>query len=122
MSLAQRDAVLGDRVTVVGNAKGVRSTLRAATGTVLANDQTLMTPATETLRGERLTGLMLSTCNVLSGESGGAAYDLADRVVGMTTPRGPRQPRPLRGGDPAWHPARRRRAAGQVTRSAAATR
>ncbi len=85
VTLAQRDAAVGDRVTVVGDARGLRFTFTAATGTVLAHNQTLVAPATATTRGERLTGLMLSTCNAVTGESGGPTYDADGRVVGMTT-------------------------------------
>lgn len=85
VTLARRDAAVGDRVTAVGDARGLRSTFTAATGTVLARDQTLITPATGTTRGERLTGVMLNTCNVVSGESGGPTYGAGGRVVGMTT-------------------------------------
>ena len=85
VALARRDAAVGDRVTVVGDAHGLRSTFTAATGTVLARNQTLVARATHTARRERLTGLVLSTCNVISGESGGPTYDAHGRVVGMTT-------------------------------------
>ncbi|MDQ6686644.1 MAG: S1C family serine protease [Actinomycetota bacterium] len=85
VAFAQRDAAVGDRVTVVGDARGLRFTFTAATGTVLARNQTLVTPATGNTRGERLTGLMLSTCNAVTGESGGPTYDADGRVVGMTT-------------------------------------
>ncbi len=85
VTLAEHDAGVGDRVTVVGDARGLRATFTAATGTVLARNQTLVTPATATSRGERLTGVMLSTCNVVTGESGGPTYDARGGVVGMTT-------------------------------------
>lgn len=85
VTVAQRDAAVGDRVTVVGDARGLRSTFAAATGTVLARGQTLVAPATGTTGAERLTGVMLSTCNVVTGESGGPTYDAGGRVVGMTT-------------------------------------
>ncbi len=83
--LAPRDATVSDRVTVVGDANGLPSRFTAATGTVVALDQTLVTPATGGTPGVRLTGLMLSTCDVVWGESGGPTYDASDRVVGLTT-------------------------------------
>jgi len=85
VTFAQREASVGQRVTVVGDARGRRSQFAAATGTVVDRDQTLLTPATETSPGERLTGVVLSTCDVVSGESGGPTYDARRQVVGMTT-------------------------------------
>lgn len=83
--LARRDASVGDRATAVGDARGLRSAFAAATGHVVARGRTLVTPATGTARGERLTGVLLSSCDVVRGESGGPTYDMADHVVGMTT-------------------------------------
>ncbi len=85
VTLAQHDAAVGDRVAVVGDAQGLRSTFTAATGTVLALDQTLVTPNIGTARGDRLTGVMLSSSNVVLGDSGGPTYGADGRVVGMTT-------------------------------------
>ena len=94
VTLAARDAAVGDPVTVVGDARGRRTTFTAATGTVLATGQTLVTPDTLTAPAERLTGVVLSSSDVVLGVSGGPTYDAAGRVVGMTTaavrtPRGP---------------------------------
>ncbi len=85
VQLARRDVVVGARVTAVGDARGVRTTFTAATGTLLATGQTLVTRPTSRSRGERLTGVLLSSCNVVAGESGGPTYDARGRVVGMTT-------------------------------------
>ncbi|MEP7089909.1 MAG: serine protease [Nocardioidaceae bacterium] len=85
VTLAARDADVGDAVTVVGDARGLRSRFTAATGTVLTRDQTLVTPASGSTRAERLTGVMLTSCDVVAGESGGPTYGADGRVVGMTT-------------------------------------
>lgn len=85
VTLAPRDPGVGARVTVVGDAHGVQSRFTAATGTVLAHNQTLVSPPTTSTPGERLTDVMLISCDVVSGESGGPTYDAAGTVVGMTT-------------------------------------
>jgi S1-C subfamily serine protease len=93
VTLAQREPAVGDRVAVVGDAGGRRSRLTAATGSVLALHQTLVTPKTATAAGERLTGMILDSCNVAIGESGGPTYGVGGRVVGMTTARIPSRTR-----------------------------
>lgn len=85
VALAPRAAAVGAPVTVVGDAHGLRSTFTAATGVVLAIDQTLVAAPTATTRGERLTGLLLGSADVVSGDSGGPTYDGNGRVVGLTT-------------------------------------
>ena len=85
VTLAPRDAAVGDAVTVVGDAAGRRPALTAASGTVVALDQTLVTQRRGSQRPERLTGLVLSTTDVVPGESGGPTYDVDGRVVAMTT-------------------------------------
>jgi S1-C subfamily serine protease len=74
----------GDAVTAVGDANGA-ATFSAATGTVLAKSQTITTQTEGAASGERLTGLLQISSDVVSGDSGGATYDANGQVVGMTT-------------------------------------
>ena len=76
---------VGDAVTAVGDANGTVSHLTAATGRVLALQQSITTRSEGTATGERLTGLTQISSDVVSGDSGGATYDAAGKVVGMTT-------------------------------------
>ena len=85
VGLARRDGAVGARSTVVGDARGRRAYFTAATGTLIARKQTLVTPRTSTAPAERLTGLLLTTCNVVTGVSGGPTYGGSGRVIGMTT-------------------------------------
>jgi S1-C subfamily serine protease len=75
---------VGDAVTAVGDANGA-STFSAATGTVLAKNQTITTQSEGSAQGQRLTGLLQISSDVISGDSGGATYDKDGEVVGMTT-------------------------------------
>jgi len=75
---------VGDAVTAVGDANGA-STFSAATGTVLAKNQTITTQGEGSAQGQRLTGLLQISSDVISGDSGGATYDKDGEVVGMTT-------------------------------------
>lgn len=76
---------VGDAVTAVGDANGTVNYLSAATGSVLAENQSITTQDAGSATGERLTGLMEISSDVISGDSGGATYDVDGRVVGMTT-------------------------------------
>ena len=75
---------VGDAVTAVGDANGA-SSFSAATGTVLAKNQAITTQSEGSAQGERLTGLLQISSDVISGDSGGATYDKNGQVVGMTT-------------------------------------
>ncbi len=75
---------VGDAVTAVGDANGA-SSFSAAAGTVLAKNQTITTQSEGSAQGERLTGLLQISSDVISGDSGGATYDKDGEVVGMTT-------------------------------------
>jgi S1-C subfamily serine protease len=80
------DAVsVGDAVTAVGDANGTVSYLSAAKGKVLAKGQSITTQSEATASGERLTGLIEISSDVISGDSGGATYDSQGEVLGMTT-------------------------------------
>jgi S1-C subfamily serine protease len=76
---------VGDTVTAVGDANGTVSYLSAARGKVLAKQQSITTQGDGTAAGERLTGLIEISSDVISGDSGGATYDSQGQVVGMTT-------------------------------------
>ena len=76
---------VGDRVTAVGDANGTVDRLSAAGGTVLATGRTITTQDETTASGERLTGLVEISSDVVSGDSGGATYDSDGEVVAMTT-------------------------------------
>ena len=76
---------VGDEVTAVGDGNGSVSYLSAATGTVLARNQSITTQSEGTASGERLTGLFEISSDVVGGYSGGATYDADGQVAGMTT-------------------------------------
>lgn len=76
---------VGDHVTAVGDANGTTGHFSAASGTVTAKDRSITTQTQGTATGERLTGLMQISSDVVSGDSGGATYDAQGDVVGMTT-------------------------------------
>ncbi len=76
---------VGDAVTAVGDAGGTVSYLSAAKGKVLSLNQSLTTQSEGSAAGERLSGMIKISSDVISGDSGGATYDADDEVVGMTT-------------------------------------
>ena len=76
---------VGDAVTAVGDANGTVGYLSAATGSVVAEDQTITTQSEANVAGQRLSGLLQISSDVISGDSGGATYDADGQVVGMTT-------------------------------------
>ncbi len=75
----------GDPVTAVGDGNGTVDYLSAADGTVIATDQAITTQSEGSAAGERLTGLIEISSDVVGGYSGGATYDADGKVVGMTT-------------------------------------
>ncbi len=76
---------VGDTVTAVGDAGGSETTFSQADGKVTATDQHITTHNEDGSLGEKLTGLMEISSDVISGDSGGATYDDQGEVVGMTT-------------------------------------
>jgi S1-C subfamily serine protease len=76
---------VGDAVTAVGDANGTVGYLSAATGSVVAENQTITTQSEANVAGQRLSGLLQISSDVISGDSGGATYDADGQVVGMTT-------------------------------------
>lgn len=78
------DPAVSDEVTAVGNAQG-QGFLSAATGKVVALDQSIDTQAEGPVAGEHLTGLIQTDAYVVGGFSGGALLDDEGEVVGITT-------------------------------------
>jgi S1-C subfamily serine protease len=78
------DPAVSDDVTAVGNAQG-QGFLSAASGQVVALDQSIDTQAEGPVVGEHLTGLIQTDAYVVGGFSGGALLDDEDEVVGITT-------------------------------------
>jgi len=78
------DPATSDEVTAVGNAQG-QGFLSAATGKVVALDQSIDTQAEGPVAGEHLTGLIQTDAYVVGGFSGGALLDDEGEVVGITT-------------------------------------
>jgi S1-C subfamily serine protease len=76
---------IGDDVTAVGDAGGSTSTFSAADGTVTGTGKDITTHSEGSHAGEKLTGLIEISSDVISGDSGGATYDDDGEVVGMTT-------------------------------------
>ena len=83
-TLASAQPAQGDAVTAVGNAEGT-GTLTAAAGTVTDLDQQITTQAEGSSSGETLDGLIETSADVVSGDSGGPLEDGSGRVVGITT-------------------------------------
>ena len=75
---------VGDAVTAVGDADGA-SYLSAAKGSIQAQGRSITTQSEASVKGQRLTGLLQISSDVISGDSGGATYDAQGQVVGMTT-------------------------------------
>jgi S1-C subfamily serine protease len=75
----------GDAVTAVGDGNGTVGYLSAATGSVMATDQSITTQAEGSAASEKLTDLIEISSDVVAGFSGGATYDSDGEVVGMTT-------------------------------------
>ena len=78
-------ASVGDKVTAVGDANGTANYLSAAPGKVTRRNDAITTQSEASTKGERLTGLMKISSDVIAGDSGGATYDENGEVVGMTT-------------------------------------
>lgn len=74
----------GDTVTAIGNAEGT-GTLVAASGSVLATEQSMTASDSSGSNPETLTGLIEFAASVVGGDSGGALVDSEGEVVGMTT-------------------------------------
>jgi len=79
------DLTMGDAVVAVGNAGGVGGPPAAAKGTVIGLDQTVSALNEVDGTSETLTGLVETSANVVSGDSGGPLLDAAGQVVAMDT-------------------------------------
>jgi S1-C subfamily serine protease len=75
---------LGDKVTAVGNAGGSGS-LSAAKGKVLSLDASITTASEGPVASETLTGMIETSADVMSGDSGGPLYDADGEVTGIDT-------------------------------------
>lgn len=75
----------GDAVTAVGNAGGTGGTPSAASGKVVALDQTITASDEDGSNSETLNGLIEVDAPIEPGDSGGATYDASDSIVGMNT-------------------------------------
>jgi S1-C subfamily serine protease len=76
---------VGDAVTGVGNAGGTGGVPSAATGKVIALDQSLTATDENGQNPERLTGMIEVDAPIAAGDSGGPLYNAANRVIGMDT-------------------------------------
>lgn len=75
---------VGDKVTAVGNAGGT-GTLTAAKGTIVSLQASITTAAEGPVASETLTGMIETTADVVSGDSGGPLYDADGEAVGIDT-------------------------------------
>lgn len=85
LSAVQTDsssATTGEAVTAVGDAQGATD-FTASPGKITGLDQTIA--PSDGNQSERLTGVIQYAAAVMSGDSGGATYDSAGAVIGMTT-------------------------------------
>jgi len=80
-----RPASVGESVYAVGNAGGAGGTPTVTGGTITAKGQSIT--ASDGLAGtsERLTGLLQTNAQLISGDSGGALTNVHGYVVGMDT-------------------------------------
>jgi len=79
------NVAVGDAVVGVGNAGGEGGTPSAAAGTVSALNQTITTQSDGVSDGETLSGLIETTANIESGDSGGPLFNASNQVVGIDT-------------------------------------
>ena len=81
---ASEKVTVGESIYSVGNAEGTGN-LVTAVGTVGAVDQTLTIGSDDSSATERLSGMIELESDVVSGDSGGALFDSAGKVIGMVT-------------------------------------
>jgi S1-C subfamily serine protease len=76
---------VGDKVTGVGNAGGQGGTPSAASGKVLALNQTITASDESGTDSERLHGVIVISAPIQAGDSGGPLYNSDNEVVGIDT-------------------------------------
>ncbi len=84
-NFASATGAVGDAVTGVGNAQGAGGTPAASPGVVTAINQTITTQADGSAASETLTGLIETSADIQSGDSGGPLFNAGDQVVGVDT-------------------------------------
>jgi S1-C subfamily serine protease len=75
---------VGDAVTGVGNAGGT-GTLRASSGKITALNRSITATDNGGQDPEKLSGLVQTDAQIISGDSGGPLYDSAGKVIGIDT-------------------------------------
>ncbi len=78
-------ATVGTAVTGVGNAGGTGGVPSAASGKVVALNQSLTATDENGQNPEQLTGMIETNAPIQAGDSGGPLYDSANRVIGIDT-------------------------------------
>jgi S1-C subfamily serine protease len=78
------NVIVGDQLTVIGNALGKGGTPAVVSGVVSQLDQQI-TASDESGVTENLTGMLQVEANIQPGDSGGPEVNSAGQVVGMTT-------------------------------------
>jgi S1-C subfamily serine protease len=78
-------ATVGAAVTGVGNAGGTGGVPSAATGKVVALNQSLTATDENGQNPEQLSGMIETSAPIQAGDSGGPLYDSANRVIGIDT-------------------------------------
>ncbi len=79
------DLRVGEEVVGVGNAGGDGGIPSAAAGVVSALNRTITTEAEGAAAGETLDGLIETTADIQSGDSGGPLFNADNEVVGIDT-------------------------------------
>jgi S1-C subfamily serine protease len=84
--LGDSDGVkVGDKVTGVGNAGGTGGTPSAASGKVLALNQTITASDESGTDSEKLSGVLVMSAPIQPGDSGGPLYNSSNEVIGIDT-------------------------------------
>jgi S1-C subfamily serine protease len=76
---------VGAAVTGVGNAGGIGATPSAASGRIVALNQSLTASDQNGQNAERLTGMIEIDAPIQAGDSGGPLFDATNHVIGMDT-------------------------------------